>query len=77
MSNAHPRQYSTTYVNVSTAPYARVRTVAHYKTTDTAHHHASIPYDISGATKGYKVKVSVTVHKGNRSDSCSTAFTPR
>ena len=48
-------------------------TVAHYKTTNTTHHrtagskeNAAVPYYISGATPGYKVKVRVSVVKGNR-----------
>ena len=45
-------------------------TVAHYKTTNTTHHrtagskeNAAVPYYISGATPGYKVKVRVSVVK--------------
>lgn len=84
MSNVHPKQYSTTDVLVHTAAHARVRTVAHYKTTDhpksaraNGRGNADIPYDISGATAGYRVKVSVTVHKGTRSGHCATSFTPK
>ncbi len=83
MSNAHPADYTTTDVRVHTAAYAHVTTVAHYKTTKTTHHrtagrkgNATVPYYISGATPGYKVKVSVSVVKGNRTGSCSTSFTP-
>ena len=36
MSDATPKMYSSVYVRVKTAPKARVRTVAHYKTTKTA-----------------------------------------
>jgi len=83
MSNAHPADYTTTDVRVHTAAHAHVTTVAHYKTTNTTHHrtagskgNATVPYYISGATPGYKVKVSVSVVKGNRTGSCSTSFTP-
>lgn len=83
MSNAHPADYTTTDVRVHTASRAHVTTVAHYKTTKTRHHrtagskgNATVPYYISGATPGYKVTVSVSVAKGNRTGSCSTSFTP-
>ena len=83
MSNSHPRQYSTIKVNVHTAAFAGVTTVAHYRTTNTTHHgtaghrgNVSISYYISGATPGYKVKVSVSVKSGTRRGSCSTSFTP-
>jgi hypothetical protein len=83
MSNAHPADYTTTDVRVHTAAHAHVTTVAHYKTTKTRHHrtagskgNATIPYYISGATPGYKVTVSVSVLKGNRTGNCSTSFTP-
>ena len=61
-----------------------MRTVAHYKTTDTVKNTtangngvAYTIYAISSATPGYRVVVDVTVTKGDRSGSCSTAFTPR
>jgi hypothetical protein len=83
MSNAHPADYTTTDVRVHTAAYARVTTVAHYRTTKTTHHrtagakgNAPVPYYISGATPGYRVKVSVSVVKGSRTGTCSTSFTP-
>jgi hypothetical protein len=83
MSNSHPKDYTTTQVRVHTATFAAVKTVAHYRTTNTTHHgtagrkgNLSIPYYISGATPGYRVKVSVTVTKGSRTGSCSTSFTP-
>jgi len=83
MSNSHPKDYTTTNVLVRTASYAKVKTVAHYRTTNTPHSgkanrrgRASIPYHISRATPGYKVKVSVHVTKGNRTGNCSTSFTP-
>jgi hypothetical protein len=83
MSNSHPADYTTVDVLVHTAAHAHVTTVAHYKTTNTKHHgkagrkgNDTIPYYISGATPGYKVKVSVSVVKGARTGSCSTSFTP-
>jgi hypothetical protein len=83
MSNSHPRDYTTIKVNVHTAAFAGVTTVAHYKTTNTTHHgtagrrgNVSISYYISGATPGYRVKVSVSVRSGTRRGSCSTSFTP-
>ena len=83
MSNSHPRDYTTIKVNVHTAAFAGVTTVAHYQTTNTTHHgtagqrgNVSISYYISGATPGYKVKVSVSVKSGTRRGSCSTSFTP-
>ncbi len=84
MSNNRPKDYTTTYVHVHTVGYAKVVTVAHYKTVNhkkrakaNATGHAKIPYYISGATPGYKVKVSVTVSKASRTGHCSTSFTPR
>jgi len=83
MSNSRPSDYSTTYVNVSTVAHASVTTTAHYKTKNTSHSatangsgKASVPYRISGATPGFRVVVSVSVHKGGKSGSCSTSFTP-
>lgn len=83
MSDSTPNQYSNVYVNVRTAPRANVRTVAHYRTTNTAHSkrassagRASIRYYISSATAGYRVRVDVTVTKNGHSRSCSTSFTP-
>jgi hypothetical protein len=83
MSNSHPKQYTTIKVNVHTAAFAGVTTVAHYKTTSTTHHgtaghrgNVSISYYISGATPGYTVKVSVSVKSGARHGSCATSFTP-
>ena len=83
MSNYHPADYTTVVVRVRTASFARVTTVAHYRTTNTTHHRranahgrARIPYYISGATPGYRVKVTVTVRKGTRKGSCQTSFTP-
>lgn len=83
MSNAHPADYTTVDVKVRTAGLAAVVTVAHYKTTNHRKKgqanragQAKIPYYISGATPGYKVKVTVKVSKGGRTGSCSTSFTP-
>ena len=83
MSNSHPRDYTTIYVNVHTASCAAMTTVAHYKTVNRTHTgkagakgNASIGYYISGATPGYKVVVSVRVVKGKHSGSCSTWFIP-
>ena len=83
MSNSHPADYTTVTVRVRTASFARVTTVAHYRTTNTPHHRranshgrANVPYYISGATPGFRVKVSVTVRKGTRKGSCHTSFTP-
>ena len=84
MSNASPTVNSTTHVLVRTAAAAAVSTVAHYKTTQTAHSgtadgggRADIAYRISHATKGYRVVVDVTVSKSGLRNSCSTSFTPR
>ena len=83
MSDSTPAQYSNVYVRVRTASYAAVKTVAHYKTTNTVRKgkangqgRASIKYYISGATPGYRVKVDVTVTKNGRSNHCTTSFTP-
>lgn len=83
VSNSRPRDYTDIYVKVATADGARITTVAHYKTKSTTHTgtanskgDASIKYDISGATPGYRVVVSVKATSGKRSGSCSTSFTP-
>lgn len=83
MSNAHPADYTTTDVRVRTADHARVVTVAHYKSTNTkrvrhanGRGRATVPYYISGAAPGYRVRVTVRVTRGRRSGSCSTSFTP-
>ena len=83
MSNNHPRDYTTTYVYVHSASYASVTTVAHYKTVNRKHTgkanaggNAKIRYYISGATPGYRVKVSVTVTSGSSRGTCSTSFIP-
>src|SRR5271170_1422401 len=83
MSNSRPRDYTAIYVNVGTVRYAGVTTVAHYKTVNRKHTgranaegNAKIRYYISGATPGYRVKVSVTVTSGSRRGTCSTSFMP-
>lgn len=84
VSNAHPKQYTSTTVEVHTAAYGAVTTVAHYKSTNTTHKarankygNADIVYKISGATVGRSVPVTVTVSKGSARGSCRTSFTPR
>lgn len=83
MSNSHPKDYTTTYVRVSTSKFAWIRTIAHYRTTDTTHFgkannrgRDSIAYHISDATPGFKVKVSVRVRKSGHTAYCRTSFTP-
>ena len=83
MSNSRPKDYTTIYVNVGTVRYAGVTTVAHYKTVNRKHTgkanaggNAKIRYYISGATPGYRVKVSVTVTSGSSRGTCSTSFIP-
>jgi hypothetical protein len=84
VSNSKPKDFTTVDVFVKTAGHARVRTVAHYRTTNhpktrkaNARGRATIPYAISDATPGFKVKVTVTVTRGRRSGSCATSFRPR
>jgi len=83
MSNSHPADFTTTTVLVTTASHAQVTTVAHYKTVNRQHRRranghgrASIPYHISGATPGFRVRVDVTVKWPHRTGSCQTSFTP-
>ena len=83
VSNAHPTDYSTVVVYVSTVSNARVSTAAHYKTTTHVEAakanrvgQASTSYDISDATTGYQVIVTVSVRSGSRSGSCRTSYTP-
>lgn len=84
MSDSTPKQYSNTFVVVKTGKAkANVRTVAHYKTTNTVKKgksnsaaKATLKYYVSGATPGYKVKVDVKVTKNGRSKTCTTSFTP-
>jgi hypothetical protein len=83
VSNSRPADYTTVDMYVTTAAGAGVTTVAHYKTTShrksaTAGNggKATIAYYISGATKGYRVVVDVTVTRGSATARCSTSFTP-
>jgi hypothetical protein len=83
VSDAHPAQYSTVVVFVSTRGGAAVTTTAHYKTKDTVKSTTangagagSVSYEISRATKGYRVEVSVVVALKGAHSSCSTSFTP-
>jgi nucleoid-associated protein YgaU len=83
MSDSRPKDYTTIYVNVGTARYAGVTTVAYYKTVNREHvgkanagGTAKIGYYISGATPGYRVTVSVTVTSGWSRGTCSTSFIP-
>lgn len=81
MSDSTPSQYSNVTVRVRTAANAAVRTVAHYKTTDTVKKRkannkgrANIVYYTSGSTAGYKVVVDVRVTKNGKSRTCFTSF---
>lgn len=82
MSDSTPKQYSNVSVRVKTGkPKAKVRTVAHYKTTKTTRFRksnskglASVPYYISGSTPGFKVVVKVTVSKNGKTKKCQTSF---
>lgn len=83
MSDSTPKQYTNVYARVRTAPGAKVRTVAHYKTTNNTKRatansagRASIKYYISGASAGYRVKVSITVTKNGHTRTCATSFVP-
>jgi hypothetical protein len=82
MQDATPAQYSYNRVYVTTKAHAAIRTVAHYKTTDTTKYgkasstgHGSTRYYISGSTPGFRVFVDVYVHKsGGSSGHCRTSF---
>jgi hypothetical protein len=84
MSDATPEQYSDVWVNVSSVANAKVRTVAHYKTTDTVRFgrtgstgRGAVKYYISGATPGYRVTVDVMVTgPAGASGYCSTSYVP-
>jgi hypothetical protein len=83
MSDSAPSQYTYDKVIVRTARRAFVVATAHYKTSTTSHHRranlrgkAKIPFYISGATPGYRVHVTVTVHKHHHSNTCYTSFVP-
>jgi hypothetical protein len=83
MTNSHPRDFTSTGVRVRTAPYAHIKTVAHYRTvthpknrTANSHGRRTVWYYISGATPGYRVIVDVYVSRHGRANNCSTSFTP-
>jgi hypothetical protein len=84
MTSSRPHDYTSTGVKVSTVPFARIKTVAHYRTvthrkyrTANAHGRRTVWYYISGATPGYRVVVDVYVSRRHRTGSCSTSFRPR
>ena len=83
VSDARPSDYSTTTVYVKTVAKARVTTSAHYRTTTNtqsaeanSHGRAAINYDVSDATEGFKVIVTVRVQSGSRSGRCQTSYVP-
>ena len=84
MSDASPSQYSDVWVNVSSVANGKVRTVAHYKTTDTVHYantgsdgKVGVKYYISGSTPGFRVYVDVSVTgPAGATGSCRTSFVP-
>jgi hypothetical protein len=83
VSNSHPHQYTNVTVFVRTVKFAHVTTAAHYKTTTTTKTTtansagaAAVVYRISRATKGYFVRVIVSVKSGTALGHCSTGFTP-
>jgi hypothetical protein len=83
MSDRTPKQYTDVTVFVRSAPNTNIKTVAHYKTTDTTKRgktnrrgHGSTKYYISGATPGYRVWVDVSLTKGSRHRQCRTSFVP-
>jgi hypothetical protein len=83
MTNSHPADYTTTGVRVRTVPFAHIKTVAHYKTTNhpkyriaNAGGRRTVWYYISGATPGFQVVVDVFVSRHHRTGSCQTSFTP-
>jgi hypothetical protein len=85
VGNSHPADNTTTNVDVHTEPSAKVFTVAHYETVERVYYRTAsnkrgrvtIPYDVSGATPGYKVVVDGTVVRGHQANGCSTSFTPK
>lgn len=83
MGDATPRQYTYDRVYVRSAAYVHIKTVAHYKTTNTTKFartnrtgHGSTNYYISSATAGYRVWVDVWLAKGSRRGHCRTSFVP-
>jgi len=84
VSHSRPDQYSTTTVHVKTASHAHVMTSAHYRTTtDTrsaranSRGRAAISYDVSDATEGFRVIVTVRVQRGGRWGDCRTSYVPQ
>jgi hypothetical protein len=84
VSDARPSDDSTTSVLVQTTARARVSTSAMYKTTtDTQSATANskglavTSYDVSDATPGFRVQVTVLVQKGRRSGQCLTSYVPQ
>jgi hypothetical protein len=83
VSDRFPSDDSTVVVYVETVGNAHVATSAYYEsTTDTMfakanrHGRALTKYDVSDATKGYKVIVTVKVKSNSRSGQCRTSYTP-
>lgn len=83
VSDKTPKQYTDVFVRVKTAPRAKAKAVAHYKTTKTTKRDranrkgkARMKFYISGATPGRKVDVKVTVTKKRRTNTCWTSFKP-
>lgn len=83
VSDRFPSEDSAEIIDVATVAHAHVATSAHYEsTTDTMvakanrHGHASTRYDVSDATRRYKVIVTVKVESGDRSGYCRTSYTP-
>ena len=83
MGDATPRQYTYDRVYVRSAAFVHIKTVAHYKTTDTTKFartnrtgHGSTNYYISSATAGFRVWVDVWLAKGSRRGHCRTSFVP-
>jgi hypothetical protein len=83
MTNSHPADYTSTGVEVRTAAYADIETVAHYRTVTHPKYRTAnragqqtVWYYISGATPGYRVVVDVYVSRDGSKGSCSTSFTP-
>ena len=88
---ANPKRYSHVKIHVTVKDQsgnplgnASVKTVAHYKTTDTTKHGTTsgdgkcvIDYYIAGATAGFKVWVDVAVTYKEMKAYAGTSFTPR
>jgi uncharacterized membrane protein YjfL (UPF0719 family) len=80
MSNGSPADYTDVTANIrSNVPNAAVILKKQYKTTTSydsgttnSSGNAATTFNISGATIGYRVAVTVTV----RAATCSTSFTP-